>query len=179
MDPPGALCWKLRAEGRKAVRWDEKRLLWMIVFCSTSSSFLLHLFSSGNSRMSLKSQRKDKISLPSNVSKKSVSLHFFFCRSSGGSWGPLWLPLFWGSLNDTEGTKTLSSISSVFCAIVQMVSYRFFGKVALLWQTKNRLHFIICFSSAHVVYFSTLPKVLLFFCCFLSRFLTILFPDSP
>ena len=73
MDPPGALCWKLRAEGRKAVRWDEKRLLWMIVFCSTSSSFLLHLFSSGNSRMSLKSQRKDKISLPSNVSKKSVS----------------------------------------------------------------------------------------------------------
>ena len=94
MDPPGALCWKLRAEGRKAVRWDEKRLLWMIVFCSTSSSFLLHLFSSGNSRMSLKSQRKDKISLPSNVSKKSVSLHFF-CRS-GGVWGPLWHPPYFG-----------------------------------------------------------------------------------
>ena len=153
----------------------------MIVFCSTSSSFLLHLFSSGNSRMSLKSQRKDKISLPSNVSKK-IRVFAFFLQEWGGLGPPLTPPLFWGSLNDTEGTKKqkkegLSSIS--FCAIVQMVSYRFFGKVALLWQTKNRLHFIICFSSAHVVYFSTPPKSTPFLYCFLSRFLTILFPDSP
>ena len=77
----GALCWKLKAEMR--------RFWWS--FVRHSSFFLLHLFSSGNSRMSFSLKKhtkdtKDEISLLCNFQCQQVSRDSWNTSKASNFW---------------------------------------------------------------------------------------------